>query len=144
MPGPLPKRSEERVRRNKTGEDGLELDQYDLDGEVLIPWAVFEHSFVQGLWKSLEESVNVQYYEPTDWQYARLTLHILDQTLMDNKIPGAMMLSALDSMLSKMLITEADRRRLKIEAKRNGPSINGDVVSAADRFKERFEAQREA
>lgn len=142
-PCPLGKRDDQRVRRNETGEDGLGTDQYDLEGEVLIPWAVFDHSFVQGLWKSLEESVNRKFYEPSDWQYARLTLHMWDMVLMKNEVPSAMMIASLDSMLSKMLVTEADRRRLKIEAKRQTEK-NGEVVDAATLFKQRFEKQREA
>lgn len=142
-PGPMPKDPEQRLRTNKTGEDGLALETFELEGEVLIPWAVFEHSFVQGLWKSLEESANMKFYEPSDWQYARLTLSLWDRVLMDNKVPSAMMIASLDSMLSKMLVTEADRRRMKIKASRQ-PEKKADVIDAATLFKNRFEAQREA
>lgn len=142
-PGPMPKDPETRIRRNSTGSDGLELDTYDVEGEVLVPWAVFEHSFVQGLWESLEKSANSKFYEPSDWQYARLTLSLWDKVLMENKVPSAMMIASLDSMLSKMLITEADRRRMKIKAQRQKEQ-KADVIDAATLFKNRFEAQREA
>jgi hypothetical protein len=142
--GPLPKREDQRVRRNKTGEDGLEVDKFDLEGEVLVPWAVFEHSYVQGLWQSLQESVTKELYEPTDWQYARIALKLLDDALMADKMPGAMLISALDGMLGKMLVTEADRRRLKIEASRSGEKEAGKLIDAASTFRDRFERQREA
>lgn len=142
-PGPIPKDPEQRVRRNKTSEDGLESEQFEMDEEVLVPWAVFEHSFVQGLWESLEKSVNKKFYEPSDWQYARLTLHLWDKVLMDNKVPTAMMIASLDSMLSKMLVTEGDRRRLKIEAKRQKKQ-DAQLINAEQLFRERFEKQRES
>lgn len=142
-PGPIPKDPDQRVRRNKTSEDGLESEKFYMDEEVSVPWAAFEHMFVQGLWESLEKSVNKRFYEPSDWQYARLTLHLWDKVLMDNKVPTAMMIASLDSMLARMLVTEGDRRRLKIEAKREGQE-KAKLINAEQLFRERFEQQREA
>jgi hypothetical protein len=140
MPGPLPKDPEDRVRRNKTGEDGIPYETYELEGEVKppsldLPFATKE---VQELWEALKKSVNREFYEPTDWIYAKMTLRMWDSVLTKNEVPGAMLLSALDGMLSKMLVTEADRRRLKIDAKRTKPEKKPQN-KASDRYRQLFE-----
>lgn len=149
MPGPVPKRSEERQRRNK---DTTPIDRYNLDGDVEIPTAYFFNKVINDLWLSLKQSANVKFFEPSDWHYAILALTLWDEELghdQDGKslrTPGPTMLMALDGMLSKLLLTEAERRRLRIEVDRNNEKTdqNGSVVNAQDLFRERFEQQREA
>jgi len=140
-PGPIPKRDDERVRRNKTGEDGLETQSFNMDEKVKIPSKKFIHPTVEGLWKAIKTSVNVMYYEPSDWWYAILTLELWDDILSAGKRPGAMELSALDSMLQRMLITEADRRRVKIEAKR-GTTEAEKAHKASDFYRDQFKKQQ--
>jgi len=139
--GPIGKRDEDRVRRNATSETGVETTEFILEAEVKIPPKTFIHPTIQGLWLAIKKSVNVKYYEPSDWWYAILTLEIWDDILSAGKRPGAMELSALDSMLGKMLITEADRRRVKIEAKRGTPDAQKVEQGASAYYKEQFEKQ---
>lgn len=141
-PGPIPKDPEERLRRNKAGEDGIAATSYDLEGEVKVPEAYFVHPYVNDIWKSLKISVNRKFYEPVDWAYAKLTLLLLDKTMTDGNMPGPTMLMTLDGMLSKMLANPADRRRLRIEAERSANKQDGKIVSAQQVFRERFEKQR--
>lgn len=138
--GPIPKRDEERVRRNAPAEGDIQTSSFNIDEPVKIPSATFIHPTVKGLWNSLKASVNVQYYEPTDWWYAILTLELWDDILSAGKRPGAMELSALDSMLQRMLITEADRRRVKIEAKR-GSKESSSGPKASDFYREQMNKQ---
>jgi hypothetical protein len=143
--GPIPKDPEQRIRRNKTTEDGIETDSYDLEGEVVIPTAYFMNPYVNDIWLSLKDSVNRKFYEPVDWAFAKYTLYLIDQSMQGDKIPGPGMLTVFDSMLSKMLVNPADRRRLKIEADRASmKGQDGKVISAQDLFRERFENQRQA
>jgi len=144
-PGPIPKDPEQRIRRNKATEDGIEVDSYDLEGEVVIPTAYFMNPYVNDIWLSLKESVNRKFYEPVDWAFAKYTLYLIDQSMMNDKIPGPGMLTVFETMLSKMLVNPADRRRLKIEAERGKmKGQDGKVISAQDLFRERFEKQRQA
>lgn len=143
-PGPLPKDPDQRIRRNKTGEDGLPYETFNMEGEVTVPEAYFVHPYVNDIWKSLKTSINRKFYEPVDWAYAKLTLLLLDKTLEDGKMPGPTMLMTLDGMMSKMLANPADRRRLKIEAERESNKRDGKVISAQQLFRERFEKQRQA
>lgn len=140
MPGPLPKDPEERVRRNRTGEDGLDYQSFELEGEVKppaldLPFATKE---IQEMWEAMKKSVLREVYEPTDWIYAKLTLRMWDSVLTKGEVPGAMLLSALDGMLSKMMVTESDRRRLKISAKRT-PKADVAKEKASDKYKQLFD-----
>ena len=142
-PGPIPKDPEERIRRNKTSEDGIGTSSYDLEGEVKVPEAYFVHPYVNDIWLSLKTSVNRKFYEPVDWAYAKLTLLLLDKALENGNMPRPTMLMTLDGMMSKMLANPADRRRLRIEADRSSNQKDGKVISAQQAFRDRFEKQRQ-
>lgn len=145
--GPLAKRDEERERRNRTGEDGLETKSYDVLGTVEIPTAFFFNTYVNAMWMALKESVHVKFFEPSDWAYAKFTFKLADDLMGDEdkfKIPSAQMMMVLDGMFSKLMLTEGDRRRAKIEAQRNPQDQkNGKVIDAQNAFRELFEKQRD-
>lgn len=142
MPGPLPKDPEDRVRRNKTNENGLGDEIIEMEGEVKPPSGVkFLEPEVQAMWDALKKSVNTKFYEPTDWAYAVMTLKLWDNTLLKKEVPSAMLLTALDAMLGKMLMTEGDRRRLKIFARREKRE-EVTKVKAQDFYREAFEEQQ--
>ena len=121
--GPVGKRSDQKVRRNKTGEDGLETDTIPMIGTVEAPkldLGLRPHPLVQSLWDSLPESGQTRYWEPSDWQYARVAMYALDELLTKSpKGISAMKLTAVDGMLKSLLLTEGERRRVKIEVERN-------------------------
>jgi hypothetical protein len=140
--GPLPKNPEDRIRRNKTGDDGLGDEVFQMEGEVKPPRGVkFEQPVVQAIWDALLISVNRKFYEPTDWAYAVLTLTQWDNVIQEGKAPGAMLLTALDNMSSKLLLTEGDRRRMKIFAKREKQEAKVQV-KASDFYRKTFEEQQ--
>lgn len=121
--GPVGKRSDQKVRRNKTGEDGIATDKIEMVGPVDVPKLDLNfppHPLVQSLWESLPDSGQTRYWEPSDWQYARVALYALDDLLTKSpKGISAMKLTAVDGMLKSLLLTEGERRRVKIEVERN-------------------------
>lgn len=139
-PGPVPKDPEERVRRNKTGEDGIEVSTFQLDSTVAIPKFTFQHPSVQRIWTSLQKSVNVKFFEPVDWAYAILILEQWQEELSDGKAIGAMKFTALVAALEKVVIVAADRRKLKIEVDRSAAEAEKKVKSS-DFYREVFEEQ---
>ncbi|AEJ95009.1 minor tail protein [Mycobacterium phage Hammer] len=146
--GPIGKRDEERVRRNKP--EGGDADTIQVIGAVQIPelgdisHLGETHPLVSEMYESIKKSAAVKYYEPTDWQFARLTLYTLNQELIAaqhmGKPIGAMKLTAINQMLSALLLTEGDRRRvrLEIERKSSGPDTGGTVVDVTDVLKQRL------
>ncbi|AGR46421.1 hypothetical protein SEA_SUPERCHUNK_5 [Mycobacterium phage Superchunk] len=147
--GPIRKRDEERVRRN-TPDNPTETVQ--VIGPVQIPelgdmdYLGETHPLVTEMYESIKQSAAVKYYEPTDWQFARLTLYTLNQELIAakhlGKPIGAMKLTAINQMMSALLLTEGDRRRVRLEVERQDTSQTGgaQVVSMTDMLKQRLAA----
>ena len=138
--GPVPNRSDQRVRRNK---DAVEVEKVPVSGEVPVPELNIPdaHPFVVELYESMQISAQRKYYEPSDWAYAKTTLHFLNGLLLSSR-PSAQMLAAVNSMLTQLLLTEGERRRVRIEVERSAStSQDATVISIADRFAEMLNAK---
>ncbi|WKW87222.1 terminase small subunit [Mycobacterium phage Chargerpower] len=149
--GPIGKRDEERVRRN-VPENPTET--VVVHGAVVIPelgditFNGETHPLISDMYEAIKASAAVKYYEPTDWQFARLALYTLNQELIFardlGKPIGAMKLTAINQMLSALLLTEGDRRRVRLEIER-APSDSpaGKVLDVTDALRQRL-AQSQA
>ena len=132
--GPVPKRSSERERRNKPD---FEITTIETDGDVLMPELGLDnpHPIIEDLWVSLGLSAQHEYYEPSDWQFARFTLHFANQLLWSSR-PSAQMFQGVTSALSDLLVTEGSRRRLRMEIERN--QSKAEIVDISELFRERM------
>lgn len=121
MPGPVPKRSEQRIRRNKPD---VPIDHIQAGGVVRQPklGLVDPHPIIVDLWDSLADSAESQFYEPSDWQFARFVLHFADVLLKQAK-PSAQLFQGVNSALGDLLVSEGSRRRLRLEVERGGDSV---------------------
>lgn len=135
MPGPVGKRDEERRRRNK---DVVATETVDVAAlaahDVQIPLADEDwHPIAAMFWESLKSSGQAIFMEPSDWSVAYLVAESISRDLEEQvvgiteagdvvraEIPlkGAS-LSSYAKMFSSLMVTEGDRRRLKIELERN-------------------------
>lgn len=137
--GPIPKRSEERRRRNKTDSEGRpnEPDVVEVDEETTVAPPPDEnwHSYAADFYESCVDSVQSRFFEPSDWQVLRMACEVQTRMLEDQpmklvdedgaeRIEWVRMpvrgadLSALAKVWSSLLVTEADRRRLNLEIQR--------------------------
>ncbi|MGW4223026.1 phage terminase small subunit [Streptomyces bauhiniae] len=122
--GPIPKRSEERRRRNK--DDGPELIQAPAGSPEDLPglpdpdplW----HPIATDWYLSLRESGQAAFYEPSDWAVARYAAHVMSQVLQSERGPNGQLVAALNSVMSSLLTTEGDRRRARMELERKKPA----------------------
>lgn len=143
--GPIGKRDEERIRRN-IPEDPTKT--VVMPGFVPIPelgdvsHLGETHPLVTDMYESIKASAAVKYYEATDWQFARLTLYTLNQELIaaqhNGKPVGAMKLTAINQMLSALLLTEGDRRRARLEIERAPAESSGKVLDVTDMLRQRL------
>lgn len=133
--GPLPKRSSQRRRQNKESKPE----------KATAPAAPVKQPRVNGKWhpvakdwyRSLAESGQAQFFEPSDWQAARIVAGELSYYLRSKK-RAAMMFSHLWSAMNELLTTEGARRRLKLEIERGTPEVDhGDGVSDLDEYRKR-------
>lgn len=121
--GPIPKRSEERRRRNK--DVGPELIQAPSGGPDDVPdlpdpdplW----HPIAADWYLSLRESGQAAFYEPSDWAVARYVAELMSRGLSSDRAPNGQYVAALNSAMSSLLTTEGDRRRARMELERKKP-----------------------
>ncbi|AGK87481.1 hypothetical protein M045_gp02 [Mycobacterium phage HINdeR] len=138
--GPIPKRSDQRVRRNKPETPVTVLP---VKGPVKAPAMGIPdaHPIVSQLWDSLAKSAQAQYYEPSDWAYARMALHFANREIWSGK-PNGQILATINQMLTGLLVSEGDRRRMNLEIQRN--NTDAVVTDIASMFKEQLGAQTRA
>lgn len=110
--GPVPKRTDQRRRRNKTepvttiaagGTTSAPPLREGLD-PLAVQW-----------YESLSRSAQSRFYEPSDWAYAQLLAESVHEFA---ERPSANMLKALTSAMAVLLVTEGDRRRMRVELER--------------------------
>jgi hypothetical protein len=133
--GPVPKRSDQRVRRNKPE---VAIDKVAAIGAVVAPELGFAdpHPLTLDLYRSLADSAQSRFYEPSDYQMARAVLHFLDLEFKKSR-PSAQMVQTVFSQLTDLLISEGARRRVRLEVERS--QQGGDVLDVADLFRKRLE-----
>lgn len=116
MPGPIPKRSDQRRRVNKpeipiitasTGEGLAPMPEPDAD------W----HPIARRWYEALGRSGQRCFYEPSDWAQACLVAEAMSRMLKADRM-SAQMFAAIDGASTRLMVTEGDRRRLRVELER--------------------------
>lgn len=169
MPGPPPKKDAERRRRNKNTESEGSLSDIPatvvnvddlLVGEVEVPevndkW----HPIAKQIWESQLKSGQVIWMEPSDWATLYMLCESISRDMKKQPIgineetgkpvmayvplKGASLNAYLKAFAS-LLMTEGDRRRLRIELERQrridaaaegGTNVIDIVQHRADAFK---------
>lgn len=132
MSGPVPKRSDQRRRRNASNK----VETVQLEDQVVIPDLDIEytsrggdiipaHPIAQDLYDSLRTSGQARFYEPADWQRARILCRMLSDQLWSGR-PSAQLYAALQKDMDALLISEAERRRVRLEIERSKPDAGDD------------------
>ncbi len=128
MPGPIPKRSTERRRVNKT--PGLE--QAPGASVVRVPAASRHwHPIARDWYRSLAKSGQSRFYEPSDWQTARLLADQIDRLLRADD-PNASMLNAIVQASRDLMTTEGQRRRMRLELVREETPADDSGAARVD------------
>ena len=133
--GPVPKRSSERRRRNKESKvetvkpPTTRVEQPEPDGK----WHPIAHDW----YTSLAESGQAQFFEPSDWHYARYVAEVLSRNLKQRAKFSAVLFASVTSAMNDLLTTEASRRRVRMEIERAAPGEPASVTAIAD-YKQRL------
>ncbi|MGW0984291.1 phage terminase small subunit [Streptomyces xiamenensis] len=120
--GPVPKRSEERRRRNKgEGPEPVAAPSGPPPDAPVLPepdndW----HPVASDWYLSLRESGQAAFYQPSDWAVARYVAELMSRALSAER-PNGQLIAAINSTMSSLLTTEGDRRRARIELERQRP-----------------------
>ena len=147
--GPIPKRSEERRRRNKPN---TPQDTIPASGSVTIPPADSKwHPVARRIYESLKSSGQSQFYEPSDWAAAYLLAESLSRDLKPQSIgvhpetgkviracvplKGASLAAYLKAFAA-LGVTEGDRRRMGVKIDRKPPEPESASVSVMDDYRD--------
>lgn len=129
--GPVPKRSTERRRRNKESEPEVV--------ELAAPTAAVPeaderwHPIALDWYRSLLDSGQATFFEPSDWQAARFVAEIMSKNLRQKKF-SSVLFAAVWAAMNDLLTTEASRRRVRMEIERakTGNERPAGVTAIAD------------
>ena len=116
--GRIPKRNEDR---GDVSHKDRQLSEVEIATSPAIQpppdplWCVA----AQRIWQSMGASGQTRFYEASDWAFAQFTMDEITRYVEGGKQSG-IMLSAIDSMLVRLMLTEGDRRRAGIELQRAG------------------------
>lgn len=114
MPGPVPKRSSERRRRNLEGRP----DKVTATGTVEAPPAdPTWHKIAADWYVALGKSAQSQFYEPSDWATAAYVADAMSRNLKAGRF-SAQLFAATMAAMTNLLVTEGDRRRARLEIER--------------------------
>ena len=143
MPGPPPKRSDQRRRRNKPDESQANLTVVKDDAprpvvkapRVSPSW----HPLMKDWFRALKQSGQARFYEPSDWQTARLLAEVMSQELNNGEGVKASMLAEFNSAAASLMTTEGERRRLRVELQAaDGAVVDDESSSVMSHYKELF------
>jgi hypothetical protein len=156
--GPVPKRTEERRRRNKVDPGSAVAEAPAAPIATCAPAAEDWHPIAASWYGSLAESGQSRFYEPSDWATAYLVAESMSRDLNPQfvgfaqtgrdeteaefaviPLKGASLAAYLKAM-GNLLVTEGDRRRASIELKR-GTATDPDedaAVASLDAYRARL------
>lgn len=146
MPGPPPKRSDQRRRQNKpTAPINTALGA----PKVPIPPADTKwHPVAKRWYQSLRKSGQAAFYEPSDWATAYVIAESMSRELKPQPLvvgsgkeahmemvampPKGASLAAWLKAMSSLMATEGDRRRLHLELQRPAEPGEGEVAGVTE------------
>lgn len=130
MPGPIPKRTTERRRRNKpttpvtiATAGPATVEQRDADPA----W----HPIAVEWFASLGQSGQAQFYEPSDWATARYVAHAMSVNLNSGQRLSGQLFASVMSAMTELLTTEGARRRARVELEKVEPKAPPSVALMA-------------
>ena len=139
MPGPVPKRSEERTRRNKPeNEGGVSLSKGNRVPFKVPPVDSGWHPRAKQWYRSMARSGMRDYYELSDFEYARILCDALTEYY---KRPTAMMLATILQGMTSLGVTEGERRRMRIELEDPKETETSASLVAIDTYRAQLGAQ---
>jgi hypothetical protein len=125
---PIPKRSDQRIRRNKVAP----VSKIHADGVVSVPELGIDgpDPLVEELWVAQHQSAQRQYMESSDWAHFKLALRLLDGQLKAGRF-NANLVQVIESIFANHGLAEGHRRKLRIEVERAQEEVAKPVGASA-------------
>nr|DAS85778.1 MAG TPA: hypothetical protein [Caudoviricetes sp.] len=136
--GPVPKRSDQRRRRNKP--EAAPAVVVAMGQQVVKPptedraW----HPYAKDWFRALKRSGQAQFYQESDWREAKLVAWLITQELSSPTGARAGMMDVIFSRADALMTTEGARRRLRVEL--TTPKIVDEAKEATVSIMEQYRA----
>lgn len=127
MPGPVPRRESDLARpRERKGKDQAPVTRGEMR-PVTVPRADADwHPIAKMLYEGLKKSGQADFYQQSDWAYAYSICEDLSLYKKSGR-RSAQLAQVIYSAMNNLLVTEADRRRVRIEL--HEPEADEDTAS---------------
>ena len=136
--GPVPARDDDLARpRARRGGDVQDVTVGELRPAIIPEPDAAWHPIARQLWDSLRTSGQTDFYQSSDWAIAFSLCDDISYYKRSSKRSGQM-LTAIYSAMSSLLVTEGDRRRVRVELRRPEPSGESASVTAIADYKRRL------
>jgi len=127
--GPVGKRAAERMG-HRTKAEKAQTDTVEIVGEVEVPepdpgW----HPVAADWYKSLAESGQSRFFEPSDWRAAFYVAEVMTKNLTASRFSSELFKGVWAAM-NDLLSTEGSRRRVRLEIERQGEP--GEVMDLGE------------
>lgn len=130
MPGPPPKRSDQRRRVNKPV--GVQVVKAAAGANITWPQPDPDWNPIAQRWfEAIRTSGQVQFFEQTDVETAYFVAEMMHRNLSSGKVNGQLF-SAVMSAMGDLLVTEGARRRARIELERASGEDPEEQAAVAD------------
>ena len=90
---------------------------------------------VRALWDSMSQSGQADFYQASDWAFARVVLDDLNRIRVNSR-PSAEAMRGVYGALDRLLLTEGERRRARIELTAPPPERESASVVAIREYRE--------
>lgn len=137
--GPVPKRSDQRRRRNRPEADAPAV-VVAMGQQVVKPptedraW----HPYAKDWFRALKRSGQSQFYQESDWREAKLVAWLITQELSSPTGARAGMMDVIFSRADALMTTEGARRRLRVEL--ITPKVTDEAKEATVSIMEQYRA----
>lgn len=125
--GPVPKPQAQRRRKNKPEVPVTTVAAGAVDSSAPRPDDTW-HPRARQWFDALTSSGQAELYQASDWAQAMLTADMISALVSAEK-PSAQMFAAVLQSSSSLLVTEGERRRLRLELAR-GPQVDEDEAAS--------------
>lgn len=115
MPGPVPRRSTQRRRRNRDSRPEIVEVPRAPDAEGPPPASPEWHPIAVTWYESLSKSGQAVFYEPSDWATAQYVAEAMSRNLTSARGLSGQLFAAVMSAMTELLTTEGARRRARVE-----------------------------
>jgi hypothetical protein len=134
--GPVPKREDQRRRRNAPEVETATAPSANPDGADAPPAEESWHPIARRWYDSLVNSGQSFFFEPSDWAQAAYVAEAMSRNLNQGQRLSGQLFASVISAASDLLTTEGSRRRLRIElSKAEASEVDSGIAELMAAYK---------